>query len=375
MDFDRLHSTLQMPTFSSLGLSLNINISSFALTESEKQKYAVLKALCGSFSTQRVGALSARTLDFDGQNQWSISEPVERVNSEWTLHIVFHSPTFELMELLLKSLPIQSKSFKLHTHMCSDLQSGLMGFVLELDNETAKKLADVKVLEKTRSAFSVDIALIKNSPRLHEPGLLVMDMDSTVIAIECIDEIAKLAGVGQQVAEVTERAMQGELDFSESLRSRVACLAGLDETALLHVQKSLPLMPGLTRLIANLKQNGWRIAIASGGFTYYAEYLQKRLGLDAAVANKLEITDNKLTGKVEGDIVDAQTKADTVQQLVERWTIVKSQTIAMGDGANDLKMMSASHLGVAYKAKPIVCAAADSSIVFGGLDQSLFYLR
>ena len=202
-----------------------------------------------------------------------------------------------------------------------------------------------------------------------------MDMDSTVIATECIDEIAVLAGAGEQVAAVTEQAMRGELDFAESLKSRVACLEGLEQSALEEVKNKLPLMPGLMRLINELNTNHWYIAIASGGFTYFADHLKQRLGLDGAIANELVIDEGKLTGQVSGRIVDAQVKAESVETLSQRWGIPDQQTVAMGDGANDLIMMDKAHLGVAFKAKPIVQASADSSIVFSGLDTALFFLR
>ncbi|MBT0585806.1 phosphoserine phosphatase SerB [Alteromonas sp. SM 2104] len=201
-----------------------------------------------------------------------------------------------------------------------------------------------------------------------------MDMDSTIIAVECIDEIAKLAGVGDAVAAVTERAMRGELDFADSLRSRVACLQGLDEKALVQVRDALPPMPGLARLVSVLQSHGWKIAIASGGFTFFADHLMHRFQLDAAVANVLSMTQGKLTGEVDGAIVDAQRKADTVNLLSKQWHIELTQTIAMGDGANDLAMMKAAGLGVAFHAKPVVEQRADAAVRRGGLDRLLLLI-
>ncbi|CCG88381.1 phosphoserine phosphatase [Erwinia piriflorinigrans] len=200
----------------------------------------------------------------------------------------------------------------------------------------------------------LDVAPLGRIPHLKTPGLLVMDMDSTAIEIECIDEIAKLAGSGEQVAEVTERAMRGELDFAASLRQRVATLKGADANILKTVRDELPLMPGLTSLVQKLQALGWHVAIASGGFTWFAEYLRDTLQLSAAVANELEIRDGKLTGEVLGDIVDAQYKADTLRKLATRFAISPQQTVAVGDGANDLPMIKASALGIAYHAKPKV---------------------
>jgi len=223
-------------------------------------------------------------------------------------------------------------------------------------------------------AQGVEAALIKDAPKLAEPGLLVMDMDSTTIEIECIDEIAKLAGVGEQVSAVTELAMQGELDFAQSLHQRVATLKDAPEQILADVAKNIPLMAGLENLINELKQHNWRIAVASGGFTYFADHLKELLALDATFANVLEISEGKLTGKVLGSVVDAQVKADSLRLLAEQYQIPASQTVAMGDGANDLIMMAAAGFGVAFHAKPIVLAQADSSINKQGLDCLLHWL-
>ncbi|OTA21417.1 phosphoserine phosphatase SerB [Xenorhabdus beddingii] len=208
----------------------------------------------------------------------------------------------------------------------------------------------------------LDVVPLGQIPRLRSPGLLVMDMDSTAIQIECIDEIARLAGVGDKVAEITERAMQGELDFSDSLRERVAQLAGADVSILQQVMETLPLMPGLTSLVRKLQSLDWHVAIASGGFTFFADNLRQQLRLFAAVANQLEIKDGKLTGKVKGPIVDAKYKATTLIRLTKELNIPLSQTIAIGDGANDLKMIRKAGLGIAYHAKPKVYAQAKVAI-------------
>ena len=231
-----------------------------------------------------------------------------------------------------------------------------------------------KALADFALAQQIEAALIKNAPILSEPGLLVMDMDSTTIEIECIDEIAKLAGVGEQVAAVTELAMQGELDFAQSLHQRVATLANAPATILADVAKNIPLMTGLEILISELKKHNWRIAVASGGFTYFADHLKEVLALDDTFANVLEIVDGKLTGKVLGKVVDAQVKADSLTLLAKKYQIASAQTVAMGDGANDLVMMAAASFGVAFHAKPIVLAQADSSINQQGLDCLLHWL-
>ena len=231
-----------------------------------------------------------------------------------------------------------------------------------------------KALAGFALAQKIEAALLENAPKLNEPGLLVMDMDSTTIEIECIDEIAKLAGVGEQVSAVTELAMLGELDFAQSLHQRVATLADAPEQILADVAKNIPLMAGLETLISELKKHDWRIAVASGGFTYFADHLKELLALDATFANVLEIVNGKLTGKVLGDVVDAQVKADSLNLLAEKYQISSTQTVAMGDGANDLVMMDAASFGVAFHAKPIVLAQADSSINQQGLDCLLHWL-
>ncbi|MBU3021886.1 phosphoserine phosphatase SerB [Aestuariibacter sp. A3R04] len=229
-------------------------------------------------------------------------------------------------------------------------------------------------LETLAQRYRVDIALQKDKPSLSAGGLLVMDMDSTVIQIECIDEIAKLAGLGDKVAQVTAKAMRGELDFNESLLSRVACLAGVPVAQMQQIRDGIPLMPGLVSLITILKKYGWKIAIASGGFTYFADHLKERLGLDEAFSNTLEVDNGLLTGRVVGDIVNAQAKADIVGALAQKWVIPMSQTVAMGDGANDLLMMGKAALGVACHAKPLVRKKADTAVRFGGLHTMLYLL-
>ncbi|UXI00789.1 phosphoserine phosphatase [Photobacterium sp. TY1-4] len=210
--------------------------------------------------------------------------------------------------------------------------------------------------------YELDFADTRDLPDLSEPGVVVMDMDSTAIEIECIDEIAVLAGVGEQVSAVTERAMQGELDFEQSLRQRVAALAGADAAILESVRAELPLMPGLPELVKTLQHYGWKVAIASGGFTYFSDHLKETLALDYARSNTLEIVDGKLTGQVLGAVVDAQVKADILHMLAEEYDIPPHNTVAIGDGANDLLMIKAAGLGIAYHAKPKVQAEAPSSI-------------
>lgn len=222
---------------------------------------------------------------------------------------------------------------------------------------------------------NIDVALVPDKQRLSRFGLCVMDMDSTLIAIECIDEIADMMGIKPQISDITEAAMRGELDFSESLKKRVALLKGLDENALQRViDERLKLNPGVREWIEVCKANNIRTMVVSGGFTFFAEHVKEMLGLDYAVSNTLEIIDGKLTGNVVGDIVDAQRKADELIKLRDQLGLSAEQTIAIGDGANDLKMMDVAGIGIAYHAKPVVQDQATYAINQVGLDGAISLL-
>ncbi len=230
-------------------------------------------------------------------------------------------------------------------------------------------LTDVTEVKAFCAAQSIDCALVPDAQRLNQIGLCVMDMDSTLINIECIDEIADMMSLKPQVSAITESAMRGELDFAASLTKRVALLKGLDKIALNRViDERLQPNPGAVEWIAACKANNIKTMVVSGGFTLFANHVKDLLGLDYAVANTLEIVNGKLTGQVLGDIVGADRKALELLKLRETLSLRFDQTIAVGDGANDLKMMKVAGVSVAYHAKPIVQQQATYALNFNGLD-------
>lgn len=235
--------------------------------------------------------------------------------------------------------------------------------------------------EKMRENFlsiagdlDVDIAIQRDDAHRRTRRLVCFDMDSTLIEAEVIDELAKIAGVGDQVAAITERAMQGEIGFDDSFKQRMALLKGLDETVLKDIASNLPIMEGAERLIKNLKAYGFKTAILSGGFTYFGQYLQDKFDIDYVYANKLERKDGMLTGKVIEPIINGDMKAQLLRQIAEQEGINPEQTIAVGDGANDLPMLSAAGLGIAFRAKPLVRENAKQALSTHGLDGILYLL-
>ncbi|MGH8778649.1 phosphoserine phosphatase SerB [Paraburkholderia sp.] len=220
------------------------------------------------------------------------------------------------------------------------------------------------------STHDLDYAFVEPGRQLRDFGLVAMDMDSTLITIECIDEVADFCGLKAEVAAITEASMRGEIkDFNESLARRVALLAGLDASALERVyDERLQLSPGAEKMLAGVRAAGLKTLLVSGGFTFFTEKLRARLNLDFALANTLEIIDGKLTGRVTGEIVNAEVKARTLRETCAQLGIEPSRAIAMGDGSNDLKMMAAAGLSVAFRAKPVVREAASVAFNHVGLD-------
>jgi phosphoserine phosphatase len=237
---------------------------------------------------------------------------------------------------------------------------------------------DREVLKRSLLAVAtqagIDVSLQRESLFRRSKRMVVMDMDSTLIRIEVIDELARAAGVGEAVAKITERAMQGEMDYDESLRQRVGLLAGLDVKVLDQIANNLPLNDGAETLIRVLKRLGYRTAVISGGFSRAADALKRRLGIDYAFSNNLEIEGGKLTGKVVGPIVNAQRKAELLELIAQLEGVLLDQVIAVGDGANDARMLEKAGLGIAFRAKPKLREAADTTISASGLDSILYLL-
>jgi phosphoserine phosphatase len=222
--------------------------------------------------------------------------------------------------------------------------------------------------------LGVDIAFQEDNVYRRNRRLVALDMDSTLVPYEIIDQLAAAAGVGEKVAGITAATMRGELDFAESFARRVALLKGLDESALQRIASDLTLMQGAERLIATLKSLGYKIAILSGGFTYFGRLLQERLGIDHLYANQLGIANGVVTGAVVGDIVDGRRKADFLRQIAHEEGISLEQVIAVGDGANDLPMLNLAGLGIAFHAKPVVREGAEHSLSTIGLDGILYLM-
>jgi phosphoserine phosphatase len=220
----------------------------------------------------------------------------------------------------------------------------------------------------------IDVAFLKDNVFRRSKRLIVFDMDSTLIQAEVIDELAKAHGVGEKISAITESAMNGEIDFNQSLKQRVSMLKGLDSSVMEEILNNLPLTPGLEEFLATVKSIGYKVAVISGGFSYFANALKQKLGLDYAFANELEIVDGKLTGEVLGTIVNAEQKAILVNLIAQQENISLEQVVAIGDGANDLPMLSQAGLGIAFHAKDIVKKKAQNHMSHGPMTSILYFL-
>ena len=269
------------------------------------------------------------------------------------------------MNLIIQGLEVANSDLRELAKLAgADHIEQITGQAFRLENASRRE----HVAEYCADA-KLDFAFVEQTVQLSDFGLVAMDMDSTLLAIESIDEIADMHGVKPQVSEITQRTMRGEIVFAESLRQRTALLQGLDQDALQQVyDERVRLSPGAEKMLQRMKSAGLRSMVISGGFTFFTDRIKTKLNLDYAAANKLEIADGKLTGKVLGEIIGASGKAEVLKSVREKLGLRREQVIAIGDGANDLKMMEEAGVSIAYHAKPIVQEKATYAINHVGLD-------
>jgi phosphoserine phosphatase len=302
-----------------------------------------------------------------GKNRYIITLLGEKLDAEQISAVTSVISDINLNIDAIKRLTGRISLVKKEAYQRASIQLSVRGEIKDKSYVTAK-------LMEISHDLDVDIAFQEDNIFRRNRRLVCFDMDSTLIQAEVIDKLAELAGVGDEVKAITESAMQGEIDFNESFKRRMSLLKGLSEEVLQEVAENLPITKGAHRLISTLKSYGFKTAILSGGFTYFGKYLQKELGIDYVHANQLEIKDGILTGGYLGDIVDGNKKAEYLKEIAEKEGIDINQTIAVGDGANDLPMIDLAGLGIAFHAKPKVKENAQSSISSIGLDGVLYLL-
>jgi phosphoserine phosphatase len=306
-------------------------------------------------------------VDQQGKSRYIVTLLARQINSE---HLAAVTTVTSDFGLNIDKIVRLSGRIKLDE--TEKLGRACVEFSVRGEPENALQLKNA--LLELSSKYDIDVAYQEDSIFRRNRRLVVFDMDSTLIDAEVIDELAIEAGVGEQVAAITEAAMQGEIDFKQSFTQRMALLKGLDTSVLQSVAERLRLNEGAEHLISTLKKLGYKTAIVSGGFTFFGEYLQQRLGVDYVYANQLDILDGLVTGQVSGDIIDGQRKAELLREIADKEGLKLQQVIAVGDGANDLPMLGIAGLGIAFRAKPLVKASAEQSISNLGLDGILYLL-
>jgi len=306
-------------------------------------------------------------VDQQGKSRYIVTLLARQINSE---HLAAVTTVTSDFGLNIDKIVRLSGRIKLDE--TEKLGRACVEFSVRGEPENALQLKNA--LLELSSKYDIDVAYQEDSIFRRNRRLVVFDMDSTLIDAEVIDELAIEAGVGEQVAAITEAAMQGEIDFKQSFTQRMALLKGLDTSVLQSVAERLRLNEGAEHLISTLKKLGYKTAIVSGGFTFFGEYLQQRLGVDYVYANQLDIVDGLVTGQVSGDIIDGQRKAELLREIADKEGLKLQQVIAVGDGANDLPMLGIAGLGIAFRAKPLVKASAEQSISNLGLDGILYLL-
>lgn len=278
----------------------------------------------------------------------------------------------ELPIQIVDAFCAEQSTVQLHSPLTMQDEECAFLYLSVADSEVASLRKKLKGLAEN---IQVDLVLLEKNQANRARKLAVFDMDSTLIKVEVIDELAKKAGVGEQVIAITQAAMRGELDFSESFTQRLALLEGLSEQVLQEIAATLPLMEGMEKLISSLQQRGYKVAILSGGFSYFANYLKRQYGFDYAYSNALQVVDGAVTGIVEGEIVNAERKVYLLKKIAAELDIDLTDTIAVGDGANDLPMLATAGLGVAFHGKPIVREQATHAISTLGLDGLLYLIE
>jgi len=306
-------------------------------------------------------------VDQQGKSRYIVTLLARKINSE---HLAAVTTVTSDFGLNIDKIVRLSGRIKLDE--TEKLGRACVEFSVRGEPENALQLKNA--LLELSGKYDIDVAYQEDSIFRRNRRLVVFDMDSTLIDAEVIDELAIEAGVGEQVAAITEAAMQGEIDFKQSFTQRMALLKGLDTSVLQSVAERLRLNEGAEHLISTLKKLGYKTAIVSGGFTFFGEYLQQRLGVDYVYANQLDIKDGLVTGQVSGDIIDGQRKAELLREIAAKEGLKLQQVIAVGDGANDLPMLGIAGLGIAFRAKPLVKASAEQSISNLGLDGILYLL-